>query len=414
MQARLNPTAILLLALLVALLAAPFLLTVAGDGQVHLAIAENFARGRPFQYNPTGEIVVASTSPFWTLLLTAFYWLAGDGAPALLKVANGLAWLGTAVFLRRAAREAWGFAPNLVAATLLLWLGHTTIVANALGGLENVLSALQLTWLYALTARYGRELTPRRSAALGLLLGWALLTRPDGGLFALVLLAVYGLALLLPAEEEGTQIHPDKQRFRKLHHLFKPGFFTRLRALAPQAAIMGAAALLVLLPWYAYQFGVTGKLVTDSSVARLYNGRQGALMLIPGHLYLHPKALISLATAFLPLSLGALITLFTLFTRPSPPRPLAPHHSLLTTHPPPHRPPLLHLRRRRGGVRPLLFTALPLFVPDGRRRAAPRVRLAAPAQPPAGRRAGRGGGAVYGGYEPAGCRAPAGAGPLCG
>jgi hypothetical protein len=36
-------------ALLVAGLAAPFLLNLAGDAQVHLAIAENFVRGRPFQ-----------------------------------------------------------------------------------------------------------------------------------------------------------------------------------------------------------------------------------------------------------------------------------------------------------------------------------------------------------------------------
>jgi hypothetical protein len=52
-------------------------------------------------------------------------------------------------------------------------------------------------------------------------------------------------------------------------------------------------------------------LVTDSSVARLYNGRQGSLFLLSGWLAFHPKAIISLAAAFLPILLGTLITAFT-------------------------------------------------------------------------------------------------------
>jgi hypothetical protein len=197
----LKPISLLLWGVLIALLALPFLLTIAGDGQVHLAIAENFAQGRPFQYNPNGDIVVASTSPFWTIMLTAFYWLAGNYAPLLLKAASLSVWLGVALLLRQTARQAWGFSDNLVLVVLLLWLAHTTIVANALGGLENVLSALQLLWLYALLSRYGQQLTARRSVGLGLLLGWALLTRPDGGLFALLLLAVYALTWLRPTAD---------------------------------------------------------------------------------------------------------------------------------------------------------------------------------------------------------------------
>ena len=40
--------------LLVALVSAPFLLNLAGDAKVHLAFAENFARGMPFQFNAGG------------------------------------------------------------------------------------------------------------------------------------------------------------------------------------------------------------------------------------------------------------------------------------------------------------------------------------------------------------------------
>ena len=51
------------LLLAVLLISTPFWLTLAGDAQVHLAIAEQFAAGQPFRYNPGGELVVASTSP---------------------------------------------------------------------------------------------------------------------------------------------------------------------------------------------------------------------------------------------------------------------------------------------------------------------------------------------------------------
>lgn len=262
---------------LVAALAFPFVLNLAGDAQVHLAIAENFVRGRPFQYNPTGEIVVASTSPFWTMQLALFYRLAGDAAPLLLSLLTVVIWLAAAYVLYRAAHDLWSFRGVALWAVMGLWLLHATIVANALGGLENALSALQLLLLYVLSARYRTALTGPRAALLGVLLGWALLTRPDGGAFALGLVGLFLLAAWPVA----------------VRHL----------------ALLGAAAVLVLAPWYAYQYAETGRLLTDSSLARLYNGRQGSLALIPGVLYVHPKAIVSLGSAFLPLAAGFLVEL---------------------------------------------------------------------------------------------------------
>ncbi len=268
--------------LLVAVIAAPFLLHLAGDAQVHLSIAENFAREMPFQYNAGGEIVVASTSPFWTMMLAFFYRIAGPWAPLLLTAVVLIIWLACAYLLSRAARELWDFPTAAVWALLLLWLLHTTIVANALGGLENILSALQLLLLYLMTARFRDGLTAQRSLLLGLLLGWTLLTRPDGGFFALFLQALFFLTLW-------------------------PLWRDRPLLLAGHLALIAVAALLVLVPWYAYQYNIAGRLVTDSSVSRLYNGRQGSLLLIPDFLYLHPKATISLGTAFLPLAAGFLL-----------------------------------------------------------------------------------------------------------
>ncbi len=286
---------------LVALIAAPFALNLAGDAQVHLAIAERFATGRPFQYNPNGEIVVASTSPFWTMLLALLYTLVGPLTPAFLPFIALTFWLAAAYLLYRVAREHWGFQRAALWGVVLLWVAHVTIVANALGGLENVASALQLLWLYWLVADRrpptddGRRTTDdssvsiRKGILIGVLLGWALLTRPDGGLFALFL---FILALPLFGSTSGGQ-----------------------RPAVGRLLVVALAAAAVLLPWFAYQYAVTGQLLTDSSVARLYNGRMGALMIIPGRLYLHPKAIISLGTAFLPVAAGFLITAGSVLAR---------------------------------------------------------------------------------------------------
>ena len=269
------------------IVAAPFMLTVAGDAQVHLAIAENFGRGLPFQYNPGGEIVVASTSPFWTILLILFYMISGSWAPLFLKVAVSIAWLAVAYLLYKASRDLWHFSPWLILATLALWLTHTVVVANALSGLENILSAVQLLLLYLLTAEFGPRLTPKRSALLGLLFGWMILTRPDGALLAIVLLSNFALVLILNAQHN------------------RMGVSAAFRKWLPLLAVFIFATLIVLLPWYLYQWSITGKIITDSSLARLYSGRQGSIPL--GSLFFHPKATISLATAFLPLAAGALL-----------------------------------------------------------------------------------------------------------
>ena len=274
----------LVLGLLALLLAAPFALNMAGDAQVHLAIAEAFVNGRPFQFNPGGEIVVASTSPFWTMLLALYFRLVGPWTPVMLAITAAVCWLAAGYVLFRAARDLWGMRGAALGGVVLLWLGHTTLVANALGGLENVAAALQLLLLYYVLAERPPAIgvtTARCYGMIGLLLGWALLTRPDSGLFAL-LLVVLALPLLWPSD----------------------GGRAAIRGLL----IVILVALAVVLPWFTYQYALTGSILTDSSMARLYNGRMGALRLIPNLLYLHPKALVSLATAFLPLAAGFLLT----------------------------------------------------------------------------------------------------------
>ena len=299
--------------LLVLLAAAPFAINLAGDAQVHLAIAEAFADGRPFQYNPGGEIVVASTSPFWTILLVLFYRLVGDYAPALLSAVAVGFWLASAYALFRAARDLWDFRGVALWAGVLLWLAHATIVANALGGLENVAGALQLLLLYYLVAgrrwtgddgpRASEPLSARRAILIGAVLGWALLTRPDSGAFALLLFALSLPQLVLDPPSQAVDVTPDNGANRRLWTAGRRLFLLSLTAAA------------VLLPWFVYQYTITGNFLTDSSVARLYNGRMGSVMLIPDRLYLHPKAIVSLSSAFLPLAAGFVVTTIALAAR---------------------------------------------------------------------------------------------------
>jgi hypothetical protein len=259
----------------------PWLFNLAGDAQVHLAVAEQFSRGHPFQYNFSGGTVIASTSPFWTILLTLGFTLVGASTPLLLKVICVIAWLGASYLLYRVGREVWRLPTVARLAMLGWWLTSTTIVSNALAGMENILSALQLLLIYFLSVKWHRRLSDRRSLILGLIWGWAILTRPDGGLFGGIV-----IGLLLVSE---ISSQPPLQLAARLKQL---GFLI-------------IAALVITVPWYIYQYQLTGKLVTDSSIARLYTGRQGSLPIVDGILYFYPKALVSLGTAFLPLMAGA-------------------------------------------------------------------------------------------------------------
>jgi hypothetical protein len=151
--------------------------------------------------------------------------------------------------------------------------------------MENILSAFQLLLVYYLSAKWWRQLSYRKSLAMGLILGWSILTRPEGGMFCACAIAFsFTAARMLKNNERLGFVH-----------------------WATLSCSLIFATLIITLPWYIYQYLMTGKIVSDSSIARLYAGRQGSLAIIDNLLYFHPKALISLSTAFLPVTLGTAI-----------------------------------------------------------------------------------------------------------
>ncbi len=266
---------------IVIIVQAPFLAHLVGDAQVHLAVAESFVNGRPFQYNPGDPLVMASTSPFWTILLIVLFHLFGNLTPLAVKAVSVLCWGSASYLLWKVVTEICRWSPWRCVLLWGIWLSNTAIIANALGGLENVLSAVQLLLIYLVCVRSVASLSWQRSLGLGLLLGWAILTRLDCGFFACVCVCSLFLTRFLSAT--GRQ----------------------WRMILAQFAVVALVSGLFLLPWYAYQYSVTGKLVSDSALARLYGGRRTSWMILSGRLYFHPKAVFALATAFLPLTLGA-------------------------------------------------------------------------------------------------------------
>jgi len=113
------------------------------------------------------------------------------------------------------------------------------------------------------------------------LIGWSILTRPDIGFLCLLVIMLYFLRLFLSR---------GRKRFESAGYFF----------------LVILCALLVLLPWYYYQYKITGKIVSDSSYSRIYSGRWNSIIIIPGVIFVHPNLILTLFTAFFPLTLGVL------------------------------------------------------------------------------------------------------------
>ena len=109
----------------------PFLFYLAGDAQVHLAVAESFVAGHPFQYNPGDSFVMASTSPFWTMLLIVLFHTFGNLTPLALKSVSVLCWGGASYLLWKVVTEVWSWARWKCVAVLLIWLAAAILGALA-------------------------------------------------------------------------------------------------------------------------------------------------------------------------------------------------------------------------------------------------------------------------------------------
>ncbi|MDB4433311.1 hypothetical protein N9166_01090 [bacterium] len=155
---------------------------VCDDSFISFRYAENLVNGKGLVYN-AGERVEGYTNPLWTLLIAASLWAGLSAEVAATALGIGCYVLLVACLLLWSldrARQSRPFLP--LAAMLVLVLGdHRTW---ATGGLETSLFTLLSVAGVLATLRPGR--LPGGSLTAGSLLGLAVLTRPDGLLFAAV------------------------------------------------------------------------------------------------------------------------------------------------------------------------------------------------------------------------------------
>lgn len=152
------------------------------DAGISYAYARNLAAGAGPRAFPGAPPVEGYSNPLWTLLLTAGE-LVGLPAALASKALVLLGGLATLVLVRRAALASGG--GELEAAFTVLVVGaNASFVIWSTAGLENALLAALLIGAAVVS------LESRPSAALGLIAGLMVISRPEGA--ALAIAAIVG------------------------------------------------------------------------------------------------------------------------------------------------------------------------------------------------------------------------------
>ena len=242
------------------------------DGWIHQTYARNLAQTGQMAYVP-GQPSAGSTSPLWTILLSAGYLLRLDYR--FWTYALGALFLAlTALTAYRLARHLFPDQPWTAPLTALFCALEWHLAWAAFSGMETIL----FTWLLLLLINL--QITNRKSqiAVTGIVAGLLALTRPEG----LLLVGLVGLALLWRARREA-----------------------RWRGLWP-VAVYGLMFVLVISPWLAFNLRVSGQPFPNTFYAKQAEYRvllalplwsrlarvilptlAGAqILLIPGFLYL--------------------------------------------------------------------------------------------------------------------------------
>lgn len=218
------------------------------DGWIHQTYARNLARTGNWEYVP-GQVSAGSTAPLWTILLAVGYlvrlpylfWTYLLGWACLVW----LGWAGMALWqLFWPERHQYGWLAGVV--LVFTW----PLIWAAASGMETVLFAtlgLQLVVLYGrvmlskgeedYNSRKGAK-TQREVGVLGFLGGLLILVRPDG--VGLVLLLLVGLVVV------GKD----------------------LRERGVRTAVFVLAALLPLVPYFAFNLSSSGTLWPNTFYAK--------------------------------------------------------------------------------------------------------------------------------------------------
>jgi len=208
------------------------------DAWIHQTYARNLWQTGRWEYVP-GVVSAGSTAPLWTILLAVGYALR---LPYLLwaYLLGGLSLFVLAIGGVRLWQALW---PGKIAQTwivgVVLALTWQMVFAAA-SGMEASLFIALILHLVATYASWRRDPLPNPSAPiwLGLVSGLLILTRPEGVM--LVLLLVAGMAL---------RPQPWRERIRII-------------------MVMGTAAALTLVPYFAFNLASSGRIWPNTFYAK--------------------------------------------------------------------------------------------------------------------------------------------------
>ena len=154
----------------------------ADDSFISLRYAQHLIEGQGLTWNP-GERVEGYSNLLWVLLIAGFGALSPDH---LIVIAR---WLGFACMSLALLAIVWAAVPKNLRQLLALGWGLMAltlsgpVAAWTIGGLEQPLLTALVLWAVVLARPLLQATDPRRVAVVGLLLGLASLTRPDGIVF---------------------------------------------------------------------------------------------------------------------------------------------------------------------------------------------------------------------------------------
>ena len=223
--------------------------TVMGDAFIHFVFARGISEGQPFFYN--GEFSAGSTSPLWSTLLAPIWKIFGNEIVWVAKIFAGF-FTALSVLLTFTVVKKISQNPKIALATSALVAGSFVFSFWAAKGMETPFYACLilgsfLTYLAIVNPSANSHEKVNQYISLeiflGILLGLAILTRPEAWFFA----AILGIPLLI-----------------------KKGWRVILS--------VGLPAFLVLSPYYFWLFKNTGG-VFPSSAARILRARQWAIEL---------------------------------------------------------------------------------------------------------------------------------------
>jgi 4-amino-4-deoxy-L-arabinose transferase-like glycosyltransferase len=209
-----------------------------------LTVARNIAHGNGMTID--GSTLTNGFQPLHTLAIVPAFWVAGSDLYLPLRLVlifNLLLYVLTAYILGCVAAHSPTLSPRrqplLCWVVMLCYLSSTRIMLQHLNGLETglVLLLLTITWRYYQTHA---SQAWRTSLVLGVLLGLTVLARVDAAIFV----AMFSVTRAL-VERWGTW----RQR-------------------AWRSACSGGIAVLVSLPWWAYNVAVFGHLVPSGGRAQ--------------------------------------------------------------------------------------------------------------------------------------------------